>query len=159
MSTYFFFDTSALVKRYMSESGSEWVTMQCEPTAGNTVIISYATLAEAVTTFSRRARAQNLSQRISELERDRHIQLFRRDVERQYTLVRVTKEIYTQAGNLSRIHKLRAYDAIQLVCAIQANIKIAAPEGTVLTFVSADADLLSIAEAEGLGIQNPNAYS
>jgi predicted nucleic acid-binding protein len=143
----------------MSESGSEWVMMQCEPAAGNTVIISYATLAEAVTTFSRKARAQDLNQRISESERDHHIQLFRRDAERQYTLVRVTKAVYTQAGDLSRIYKLRAYDAIQLVCALQANIKIAAPEGIVLTFVSADVDLLNVAEAEGLDIQNPNAYS
>jgi hypothetical protein len=41
-----FFDTSALVKRYLLEIGSAWVVEQCRPNSGNTVFISQATLVE-----------------------------------------------------------------------------------------------------------------
>ena len=157
MSTYFF-DASAVVKRYITETGSDWVMTQCRRAAGNTVILSYASLAEAVTAFCRRARAQNISQRISELERDRHIKLFRQDATRQYSLVRVTKAVYMRAGDLSRIHKLRAYDAIQLVCALEASDRLVALGRTAPIFVSADTDLLSIAQAEGFDVENPNDH-
>ena len=95
--------------------GSEWVKSQCtEATADNTIILSYATLTEAVTAFCRKARQQDFNQRISEFDRDRHIKLFRQDVEVRYSLVDVTKDIYLHAGNLCRSYKLRSYDAIQL---------------------------------------------
>jgi uncharacterized protein len=112
MRVYLFLDTSAVVKRYITETGSEWVKAQCKQVAENTIILSYTTLVEAVTAFCRKARQQDLSQRISEPDRDRRIKRFRRDVEQRYSLVDVTKEVYIHAGDLCRIHKLRAYDAI-----------------------------------------------
>jgi uncharacterized protein len=147
----YFFDTSALVKRYMLEAGSEWVTAQCER---NSVTLSQLTLVEAVVAFCRRARAQNLNQRISESERDHHIKIFRQDVFWQYNIIDVTEPICIRAGNLSRFHKLRAYDAVQLATALIVS------EGleTALIFVSSDTDLLSVAKAEGLDIEDPNAY-
>ena len=63
MGTYFL-DTSALVKRYVTEIGSDWVMTQCRSEAKHVVIISQATLVEAVATFCRKARQQDLSQRI-----------------------------------------------------------------------------------------------
>src|SRR5205823_8639603 len=100
----YFLDTSALVKRYVAEIGSDWVIGQCQPGTDNTIIISQATLVEAVTAFCRKAREENLSQRITEDERDRNIMLFRRHARRQYTVVQVTSAVYTQAGDLCRIH-------------------------------------------------------
>jgi predicted nucleic acid-binding protein len=158
MKTNLFLDTSAIVKRYVNETGSEWVVVQCKQAADNTIILSYATLAEAVTAFCRKARLQDLNQRISESDRDHHIRIFRQDVEQQYTLVDVTKAVYTHAGDLCRIHKLRAYDAIQLACALKASGEFIALEKAAPIFVSADTDLLSIAEAEGLNIEDPNAH-
>jgi uncharacterized protein len=86
MGTYFL-DTSAVVKRYVAEPGSGWMMAQCQQEADNTIIISQATLVEAVATFCRKAREQNLSQRISEADRDRNIMLFRQDAQRQYSLM------------------------------------------------------------------------
>jgi predicted nucleic acid-binding protein len=146
------------VKRYVTETGSEWIKSQCRKTAENRIILSYATLTEAVTAFCRKARQQDLSQRISELDRDRRIKRFRRDVELRYSLVDVTKEIYIYAGDLCRIHKLRAYDAIQLACALKARNELVALERTAPIFVSADTDLLSIAQAEGFDVENPNDH-
>ncbi len=107
-----------------------------------------------MTAFCRKARAQNLSQRISESERDHHIKLFRQDVYWQYNIVRVTKPVCTRAGNLCRSYRLRAYDAVQLATALVVSESLE----TAPIFVSADTDLLSIAEAEGLDTENPNAY-
>ena len=154
----YFLDTSALVKRYVTEPGSEWVEMRCRPAAENTIIISQATLVEAVATFCRKAREQNISQRISEADRDWNITLFRQDVRQQYNVVRVTSTIYSRAGDLCRLHRLRAYDAVQLACTLAVRSKLAALGIQAPTFVSADTDLLDIASAEGLSIENPNDY-
>jgi hypothetical protein len=75
-----------------------------------------------------------------------------------YFFVRVSSVIYTLAGDLCRIHRLRAYDAVQLACAIEARNKLTALEIPTLTFVSADTELLSMATAQGLGIENPNLF-
>lgn len=153
-----FLDTSAIVKRYVTETGSEWVAVQCKQATDNNIILSYATLAEAVTAFCRKARQQDLNQQISESDRDHHIKIFRQDVEQQYSLVDVTKAIYVHAGDLCRIHKLRAYDAIQLACALKVSDEFVALGKTAPIFVSADTDLLSVAEAEGLDTKDPNAH-
>lgn len=116
----YFFDTSALVKRYILESGSERVIAQCEQ---NSITLSQLTLVEAVTAFCRRARAQNPSQRITESERDRHIRIFRQDTFWQYNIVDVTEPICIRAGNLCRSYKLRAYDAVQLATALLSERK------------------------------------
>ncbi len=155
--TVYFLDTSALVKRYVTEFGSNWVIAQCQPKAGNTIVISQAALVEAVAAFCRKTREQSIEQRISEAERDRNITLFKRDVRRQYTTVRVTSTVYDRAGNLCRIHRLRAYDAVQLASALLIRSKLAVIGVPTLTFVSADVELLSIASDEGLGVENPIA--
>jgi uncharacterized protein len=152
----YFLDTSALVKRYVTETGSTWVTAQCRPESGHTLIISQATLVEAVAMFCRKSRQQDINQRISEAERDQNIMLFRRDARRQYNVVRVTSTIYTRAGDLCRLHRLRAYDAVQLACALAVRNKLAVIGIQAPTFVSADAELLNIANIEGLSIENPS---
>ena len=157
MGTYFL-DTSALTKRYVSEQGSQWIISLCQRDAENTLIISQATLAEAVASFCRKAREQNLHQRISEIERDQNIKKFRGDARRQYNVVRVTSAVYTHAGDLCRTHKLRAYDAIQLASVLKIQTALAALRVTPI-FLSADIELLSVAQAIGLNIGNPNDYS
>ena len=154
----YFFDTSALVKRYVTEPGSAWMIAQCQTEADHIITISQATLVEAVATFCRKAREQNLDQRIDEADRDRCIRLFRQDAQRQFTVVRVTATVYTRAGDLCRFHRLRAYDAVQLACALEVRDILAALEIQAPTFVSADAELLNIADAEGLSIENPNIH-
>ena len=156
MGTYFL-DTSAVVKRYIVETGSEWVTTLCRPLSNHTIIISQATLVEAVAAICRKAKEQDASQRISEIDRDRNISRFRQNAQQQYNLVQVTSAIYTQAGDLCRLHRLRAYDAVQLTCALEVRTTLA-PLQIAPIFVSADINLLNIAQAEGLNVENPNSY-
>jgi predicted nucleic acid-binding protein len=61
-------------------------------------------------------------------------------------------------GDLCRFHRLRAYDAVQLACALEVRNKLAALGILAPTFVSADTELLNIAKAEGLIIENPSVY-
>lgn len=83
------------------------------------------------------------------------IALFRQEARRRYNVVRVTASIYLEAGNLCRRHSLRAYDAIQLACSLTVRDKLAQLGIEAPTFVSADRELLLIAQAEGLPTVNP----
>jgi hypothetical protein len=152
----YFLDTSALVKRYINdEPGYAWVTALCAPDAGNVLIISEAALVEVVTTFCRMARAQ--PPRLSAADRDRLIGLFRQhDTQRNYTIIAVERAIYTRAGDLCTPHPLRAYDAVQLACALTTRDDALAAGVTTPVFVCADVALLGIAAAEGMVTENPN---
>jgi len=54
--------------------------------------------------------------------------------------------------------KLRGYDAVHLACALNFNQFVTTNGYLPITFVSADNDLLQVAQAEGLLIENPNLY-
>jgi predicted nucleic acid-binding protein len=70
----------------------------------------------------------------------------------------VSPMLYTSAGNLCRSHKLRAYDAVQLACALGVHNQALASGAPSSIFVCADNSLLNIAIAEGLGVENPNNH-
>jgi uncharacterized protein len=112
----YFLDTSAAVKRQIAEPGHIWVRALCAPDAGNIIVIAEIALVEVSATFSRMAR--ETPRRISVARRDRLIADFEDRVRRQYEVVLVTRTIYTRAAILCRVHPLRAYDAVQLACAL-----------------------------------------
>jgi len=153
MTTYF--DTSAVVKRYVpTEQGHSWMVNLCKPAQDCSLYISQAALVEVVAAICRKAREQS----ITIADRDRLIAKFRQDVQNDYDLWRVTTAIYTSAGNLCRSHILRAYDAIQLACAIGLRDKALAKHAPAPVFVCADFGLIDIATTEGLSVENPNNY-
>ncbi|MEO7022330.1 MAG: type II toxin-antitoxin system VapC family toxin [Ktedonobacteraceae bacterium] len=151
-----FFDTPALIKRYLAEKGCAWVRAQCHANAGHTIVISQATSVEAVAALCRKGREINPAQRITLDERDKQIRIFREDTQLEYFIIPVTASIYEKAGDLCRTHQLRAYDAIQLACALTSSDKLARSGEPAPIFVSADDKLLEIARAEGFTIENPN---
>lgn len=153
-----FLDTSALIKVYLTGSGSTWMRTYCHTSADYTIAISQATLVEAVATICRRAKAPNPIHRITVEERDRLIVLFRKNARKQYDITKVTASLYKNAGNLCRNHQLRAYDAIQLACALAMRTKLIDSGLSAPIFVSADNKLLDIASIEGFKIDNPNDH-
>ena len=154
MATYFF-DTSAIVKRYASgELGHASIAALCNPDQGHALFLSQVALVEVVAAICRKAREQG----IADAERDRLITRFRRDVRNDYDLWRVTAAVYTAAGNLCRSYRLRAYDAVQLARALGLRERALAHQVPVPIFMCADLNLLAIARQEGLGIQNPDEY-
>ena len=50
----YFFDSSALVKRYAQETGSEWVMATTEPQTGHILYIAWITAVEVVSAITRR---------------------------------------------------------------------------------------------------------
>ena len=52
----YFFDSSAMVKRYINEVGTGWVTSLTDRTAGNRIQVARITAVEVVSAITRRAR-------------------------------------------------------------------------------------------------------
>jgi predicted nucleic acid-binding protein len=150
----YFFDTSALDKRYFPEQGHRWISTLCESEQSHFLYISQAALVEVVATICRKAHEQ----RQTDEERDALIKRFRQDSQKAYIIWPVTTAIYTAAGDLCRTHRLRAYDAVQLACVLGLRTEAEANEAASPVFVCADHNLLTIAVAEGLSNENPNNY-
>ena len=112
--TIHFLDSSAVVKYYFQEQGHDWVEAIHDPTINHELYISEATLVEVVASICRKAREQDIPVE----ERNATIGDFRQDVENIYNVRLVDRALYIAAGNLCRSHRLRAYDAVQLACAI-----------------------------------------
>ncbi len=156
----YFLDSSAIVKRYFQEPGHAWIERLHDPAQGHGLYIAQAALVEVVASICRKAREQNMPLE----ERDSTIDDFRRDVQNTYSVWVIDNALYTAAGDLCRSHRLRAYDAIQLACAlaVREDVLVAQPpdaEPPDFLFVSADLGLLTIARAEGFGSENPNNYA
>ena len=153
MATYFL-DTSAIVKRYILEQGQSLLLDICDPEKGHELYISQAAIVEVVATFCRKRREKILT----DDERDELITLFREDTHEEYGLKPVTTDIYIAAGNLCRVHQLRAYDAVQLACVLDLRNETRIKQAPDPIFVCADNNLLAIALTEGLQVENPNNY-
>ncbi len=154
MGTYFL-DTSAIVKRYILEQGHSLLFDLCDPKQNHDLYISQAALVEVVAALCRRTHDKS----ITTDERNALINLFREHAHDAYGMRFVTTEMYTAAGDLCRSHRLRAYDAVQLACALDLRNETATKQALHPIFVCADTNLLNIAIAEGLSIENPNNYS
>lgn len=106
----YFFDTSALVKRYLTEVGSAWVSGLTDPTAGHLIYVSRLTAVEIVSAVVRRQRggllpAADCAPIVSEL---------RQHLAQQYRVEHVVPHLLDDAMSLAESHFLRAGDAVQL---------------------------------------------
>jgi hypothetical protein len=149
--TIYFFDTSALVKRYVNEKGTSWVSNTLSPDSGNKVFIAQVTPAEMMSAISRLKREGLISIDMAAQSRvliDRHAR-------REYRIVLLTKQIVQSAENLLELYPLRAYDAIQLASALSVQKKLMVANQASPVFVSADIRLLNSAKTEGLQTQHP----
>ncbi len=156
----YFLDSSAIVKRYFQEPGHEWIETLHDPAQGHGLYIAQTALVEVVASICRKAREQHMPSE----ELDSTIADFRRDVQNSYSVWVVDTALYTAAGDLCRSHRLRAYDAVQLACAlaVRQDIFVAqSPDAQLpdVLFVSADLALLTIARAEGFNVEDPNTYA
>lgn len=150
----YFLDTSALVKRYVPELGSNWIQSITVPAAGNFLAISQITWVEVCSAFSRRQREDSLFvDEVDQLMGD-----FRTDFDNQYEVLEVDRTLIETAGALVMQNPHRAYDSVQLASALRVQSLLTSMPETQLIFVSADNRLLDIAQSAGLAIDNPNNY-
>lgn len=158
MTEAYYFDSSALVKLYILERGSHWVRRLIESSPGSqhAVLSSKLSLVETTGAFFKRRRQGLISERLKE----RLVFRFLHDIQHRYILTAATDDVLTLAVDMLQRHPLRAYDAVQLATALVVNRKMGSPQqhNRSLIFVSADGVLCQVARAEGLIVENPNAY-
>ena len=133
-----YLDTSALVKRYVRESGT--VTVQ-RLLASGTVATSRLSEVEVPSGIVRRAREGAFTAG----RRDRMLAALQRDLP-ALAVVEVIPEIAADARALLLRHPLRASDAIQLASCLYLQRQLAEP----VPFVAFDRRLAVAAHAEGL---------
>ncbi|MBN8593457.1 MAG: type II toxin-antitoxin system VapC family toxin [Anaerolineae bacterium] len=145
-----FVDTSALVKRYIPETGSSWVRSWISPGTSNNIIIASITVVEFTSVVMRRER-EGL---IRVTERRDYLSDFLLHVQQEYIVIDINDSTLTDTRNLLIRQPLRSLDALQLACALRSKRAFASS----VEFISADTRLLSAAAAEGLPTDNPNLH-
>lgn len=152
MSAYFF-DSRALVKFYVEETGTPWVRSFTDA-EDNIIHASSLAEVETVSALTRRLNRRDIDQ----AEFDGACDDLPQDFATQYRIVALTEAIIRNAASLARKHGLRAYDAVQLAAALETSRITAKVAATQLTVVSADAELNAAAMAEGLNVEDPNHH-
>jgi uncharacterized protein len=150
----YYFDSSALVKRYTSERGTAWVLGITDPGAGNIIFIARIAAVEVVSAITRAVRVGSVTSTDAFSAKAN----FRHDYLNQYRAMEITAGLIMRAMALAEQYALRGYDAVQLAAAVETqayNLSVGLP---VLTLISADAALNSAATAAGLTVEDPNNH-
>jgi predicted nucleic acid-binding protein len=150
----FYLDSSALVKRYVQEAGTAWVTEIVAPTSANSVYMARLSAVEVISALTRRERAGTCAPAEADAARAQ----FRRELSSQYRAVDLGLLLIDVAMAIAERHGLRGYDAVQLAAALSLRDELAGLNGVKLVLVSADGELNAAAEAEGLDVENPNEH-
>ncbi|MEA3396211.1 MAG: type II toxin-antitoxin system VapC family toxin [Chloroflexota bacterium] len=143
MTTYYFFDTSALVKRYHVEAGSDKVDEVFDDEEG-VFLISELTIVELASALQRK---QNRGE-VTATDVDNALALFAASVLRDLIVVGFSSGFIQQARTLVLEHNLRTLDALQLTAVLEF-------ESLAPVFVCADDRLADAAEAIGFTVLNP----
>ena len=158
MMNFYFFDSSATVKNYVQEIGSNWVKNIFNTISTDVIYASVLTQVEVVAAIARRRKGKTLSV----TDANNFIQQFNFDFTTDFRSVSVNLHLIFHAVNLADKHSLRGYDAVQLATALEVYARLVALSvdfnHTPLTFVSADNELNAAAVSEGLNVENPNNY-
>jgi len=150
----YFFDSSSIVKRYVSETGTAWVTGLLDPATGNHIYVARITGVEVVAAITRRERSGSLSSTDSVIA----IAEFRYSFTNNYHIFEVTPQLVDRAMSLAETYALRGYDAVQLAAALAVRDRCVARRIPIPTLISADMDLNAAATAEGLAVDDPNNH-
>jgi uncharacterized protein len=149
----YFFDSSALVKRYVNETGTAWVLSLVGPAHGHSIYAARITGVEMASAIARQTRSGGLNPAAAGTAMSR----FRHDLSHEYRVVEINPALIAVAMSLAEIHALRAYDAVQLAAAVAVKSR-SDSLGLTLTLVSADLALNAAATLEGLTVDDPNSH-
>lgn len=142
----FYFDTSALIKRYdPNEAGS--ATVIALLSTPQTVFTSSLTSVEVVSTF----RTKERNKVFTAAEVKLAVAAFEAHAAAEYKLVAPQPGSYSGAKRLLLTHKLRAYDAMHLATALTI-VQAAKIKPGQLEFWTSDRDQAAAAKAEGFAV-------
>ena len=154
MAAAYFVDSSALVKRYVQETGTSWVRSITRRSPSTVIYIARITAVEVPCAIARRRKGKTLTPRRASSILHR----FRQHLAGRYNVAEVTATLLDDAMRLGIKHALRAYDAVQLAVALEVNRFHQAGVSGPVTLVSADQALNDAATAEGLTVDDPNSH-
>ncbi len=150
----FFCDSSAIVKRYVNEIGLNYVDNLAESKSGNIILLARITRVEFAAAVARRLKSGS----IIATDAQNALAAFQHDLTNNYFTVEITPLLLSAAVTLATKHALRGYDAVQLAATLEASDERIANGLAPLTLVSADTELNSAAQAEGLNVENLNNH-
>ena len=136
----YFLDTSALVKRYVTEKGSDQVRRLFRRDVE--IAVARITEAEAYAAIARAARMNALSHE----DRKRAFEQIANDVA-SARVVEIRRSVVSAVRDVVLRWPLRAYDAIQLSCALRLQ-----SENLAVSFWCADDELANAARGEGMRV-------
>jgi predicted nucleic acid-binding protein len=144
-----YLDTSALVKLYVQEQGTEKMLELAHPDSGNRLVILTLSRIEFRAAVRRRAKLGDIDSKLA----DELINEFNGHLVNVFQLQPVNEPVMEAAGSAIDRYYLRAYDAMQLggYVALQASMG----EQLETIFVCADDNLLKAARDQGLPVINP----
>jgi predicted nucleic acid-binding protein len=152
--TAFFVDSSALVKRYVLETGTAWVRGLTRQSPSRLIYIAHITAVEVTCAVARRRKGKTLTPpRASSI-----LRRFRQHLAARYIVIEVTPDLLDEAMRLGNAHALRAYDAVQLAVALEVNRSHQADGFGPVTLISADQALNDAATAEGFTVEDPRSH-
>lgn len=140
---FYFFDTSALAKRYHKETGSDNVDGIFDQ-KDRTIVISNITITEMISAFKRKENAGEIDFETMELL----VSKFFADVLAEFVVLELTNEHIKESIRLVTERNLRTLDALQLGTALEI-------KGVGCIFVSADKNLCETARDEEMQVMNP----
>lgn len=150
--TAYFLDSSAAVKVYVLEAGSQWVRDLLDP--ANHHDLARITHVEIGVAFYRRVSGGSLGLGDADALTDD----LRRDIERTFRVIEVNGALVDLGIEVARKRALRGYDCVQLAAALMANRARQSAGLDELVLVTADKELLAAAEAEGMKVEDPNGH-
>jgi predicted nucleic acid-binding protein len=144
----FFLDTSALVKLYVREAGTDQVLDLADDTAHDIALLSI-TAVELRSAVRRRQREND----ISDEDAEQINEAFAADLKTRFLRQPITEGLVQVALGIVDRHALRAYDALQLAGCLSLRTGSAEVQPI---FVCADRVLEAAARAEGLSTLVPS---
>jgi len=149
-----YFDSSALVKRYVAETGSAWVRGLVDPATGHDIYTVTLTAPEVISAITRRLRGGQLPRALAV----QGLRDFRADWQLQYQPIDPARAIIRRAMDLAENRGLRGYDAVHVATAPELHDSRRTFGLPFLIFVSADRVQLAVAAGEGLVVEDPNQH-
>ena len=147
---FYYLETSALVKLYVREPGTERVLALATRSSENRLAILDLSQVELRSAIRRRERAGD----IPTLAANELLATFKVHIEARFVIQKITDFVLDIASVLVDRHTLRAFDAIQLAGYV---VLKSSARSDMPTFVCSDQALLVAAKQEGMVILDPSS--
>lgn len=144
----YYLDTSALLKRYRTEKGTDVVDEIFSAREKDELFItSHFTSVEVESVAARALKGRLLNKKSHGVL----LSLFAEDLDERLILLPVSTSLLMEAAEAARNYSVRAGDAIHLASVLRAKQASAAK----IVFVASDKELVDAGEAAGLAVVNP----